>query len=244
MERIKRAAACLLLLATAGQAQASIMLNATRLVYEGGDREVALTVHNTTVKEILVQAWLETEAGEMNPQLPFAVAPPLARMPGKGRQMLRVIQDGSEMPADRESVYWLSVQEIPQVASDNTLQIAIRQRIKLFYRPPGLAGDPARAARQLRWHWLDERTLQVINPGPFHVSLVQLEATQGSDKRLVEEARLLQPWQQEKLVLSPASSRAPLRVNFLSINDYGGAERYRLELPEGAVASPVRVSDD
>lgn len=50
---------------------------------------------------------------------------------------------GEPLPADRESLFWMNVKAIPsldeKLANENTLQIAIQSRIKLFYRPSGLS---------------------------------------------------------------------------------------------------------
>lgn len=132
--------------------QAGIVLNTTRVIYPAKDKEVSFGVHNTGSAEILLQSWLETNLENPDPgSLPFVVTPALARVQGDGKQVLRIIYAGTDMPPDRESVLWLNAQEIPQVAPENSLQVAIRQRIKVFFRPEGLQGDPAQAAQGLRW---------------------------------------------------------------------------------------------
>jgi chaperone protein EcpD len=57
------------------------------------------------------------------------------------------------VPQDRESVFWLNVLEIPPkpVGKANHIQLTVRSRLKLFYRPAGLAGSPKAAVAQLRW---------------------------------------------------------------------------------------------
>ncbi|RMS19883.1 Pili assembly chaperone: pili assembly chaperone, partial [Pseudomonas coronafaciens pv. garcae] len=138
------------LLLSVVSAQAGIVLNTTRVIYQGNEKEVSLGVHNSGSGEILLQSWLESPTPESAHQesashVPFIVTPPLTRMAGGGRQLVRIIYSGADMPTDRESVLWLNVQEIPQAAAVNTLQIAIRQRIKVFFRPDGLVGDPQQA---------------------------------------------------------------------------------------------------
>lgn len=100
-------------------AQAGIVLNTTRVIYQGKDKEVSLGVHNSGAGEILLQSWLEpydptgVSAQPQDSDLPFMVTPPLAHLQGDGKQLVRIIHAGHGMPSERESVLWLNVQEIP-----------------------------------------------------------------------------------------------------------------------------------
>ena len=215
-----------LALMLAAQAQAGIVLNTTRVIYPAADKEVGLQVHNTGTEEILAQSWLETDGDNSSSGTPpFAITPALARMPGNAKQLIRIIYSGEGMPPDRESVLWLNVQEIPQTASENQLQIAIRQRIKMFYRPQGLIQDPRNAAQMLRWQLRDGR-LEVSNPGPFHVSMIKLEGRQQGHVVFEQDSRMLAPGQQLHLPLEHAPKAQPLELAFISINDFGAQERY------------------
>jgi chaperone protein EcpD len=235
--------AMLLALLFCANAQAGIVINTTRLIYPAQDKEVSFGVHNTGAGEILVQSWLEPGAGRTDSApLPFIITPALARLPGDGKQLLRVIYAGAQMPQDRESVLWLNVQEIPQAAADNALQLAIRQRIKLFFRPTGLVGEPAQAPEQLRWKWLaDSDKLQVENPGPFHVSMVGISARQGGNQVLSKDSQMIAPGQTLQLVLNALAKDAELALSFISINDFGGQVPYHTRLLPGQSAQPVRT---
>jgi P pilus assembly chaperone PapD len=210
----------------AAQAHAGIVLNTTRLIYPASNKEVSLIVHNTGTGEILAQSWLEGSTDSGSPHTPpFAVTPPLARMAGDAKQLIRVMYAGEGLARDRESVLWLNVQEIPQAASENELQIAIRQRIKVFYRPQGLVEDPLKAAQALQWR-TSGGFIEVSNPGPYHVSMIKLEARKNGHVMFQEESRMLAPRQRIQLPLSPAAPDGPLELSFISINDFGAQEPY------------------
>jgi P pilus assembly chaperone PapD len=211
----------------AAQAQAGIVLNTTRVIYSGADKEVSLQVHNTGTGDILAQSWLEADRESVtSTPPPFAITPSLARMSGDGRQLIRLIYSGEGLAQDRESVLWLNVQEIPQTGDENQLQIAIRQRIKLFYRPQGLIADPSKAAQSLKWQ-LRGRQLEVINPGPYHVSMLKIEGRQKGQVMLLDENRMLAPAQRLLLPVKQAYGPGPLELAFTSINDFGAQESYR-----------------
>jgi chaperone protein EcpD len=229
-----RYAGFLLALAICANVQAGIVLNTTRIIYPAQDKEVSFGVQNSG-GEILLQSWLEATAEEAG-DLPFIITPALARMPGGGKQLLRIVYAGADMPEDRESVFWLNVQEIPQVAAENALQIAIRQRIKVFFRPVGLRDEPEKAPETLQWQ-LRNDALHVNNPSSYHVSMVRLEVHDGTAQVIKRGSHMLAPKQSLELKLGrPASSR-PLSLTFNSINDFGGQVAYRATLTGNQVAT-------
>ncbi len=63
--------------------------------------------------------------------------------------------NGSRLPQDRESLFWFNLLDIPPEPkngkTDNYLQLAIRSRIKLFYRPAGVAAEKIAAEKALSW---------------------------------------------------------------------------------------------
>lgn len=221
--------------------QAGVVLNTTRVIYPAKDKEVSLGVHNSGRGEILLQSWLESADVAAPPSsLPFVVTPPLVPMAGDGRQLLRLIYAGAGMPDDRESVFWLNVQEIPQEAGENTLQIAIRQRIKVFFRPKGLEGDSFKAAEGLQWRVVDN-VLHVENPGVFHVSMVGLGMSQGTRELWNKDSQMLAPRQQLQWPLKPGAAGGGLSLVFASIDDFGAQVRYRSQMQGNQVVHAQRV---
>lgn len=234
-----RCSALWLGLLLAAPAQAGIVLNTTRVIYQAQDKEVSFVVNNSGTADILAQSWLEADAHFTAENLPFVITPPLARMAGSARQMIRVIYAGEGLPDDRESVFWLNVQEIPQSAKDNQLQIAIRQRIKLFYRPAALSGDPLDAAKSLQWRVKDGQ-LEVSNPTPYHVSMIQIEARQQGKTVLTADSRMLAPRQTVQLPLKQLGSGHAVDLRFISINDFGAQEPYTAQVSGGQTIQAAR----
>lgn len=221
---------------------AGIVLNTTRVIYQGKDKEASFGVHNSGTGEILLQTWLEPKtegADEVKP--PFVVTPPLTRMPGNGRQLLRVIYAGAGLPVDRESVFWLNVQEIPQSAAQNTLQIAVRQRIKVFFRPDGLSDDPQQAPEQLQWRRSGDDAVVVENPGPYHVSMLKIATRQGTTALVNQDARMIAPRETVRLAFKGKPGNAPLELSFISINDFGGQVPYRATLNKNVATVASRA---
>lgn len=169
-------------------AHAGVVIAGTRVVYPAQEKEVTVSLDNAAQRPALVQLWIDDGDQDTPPELakaPFVVTPPLLRIDGGEKQALRIRFTGPAQPADRESVFWLNMLEIPP-SSDSTeerLELAFRTRIKLFYRPAGLPGDAATAHRQLQWSVLQgaqEVTLRVHNPTPWHVSFAEIGLQSGS----------------------------------------------------------------
>ncbi|HID4155701.1 TPA: fimbrial biogenesis chaperone [Citrobacter koseri] len=155
----------------AATAHAGVIINGTRLVYQGDKKESSLGLSNPDSTDYLVQSWVDS--GSKNPGTPpFLITPPLFRLNAKEDNVLRVIRTGGNLPEDRESLYWLNIKAIPSskhVEGINTLQIAINTRIKLLYRPSSVKGKPEEVADKLEWH-REGHDLVVNNPTPFYMN--------------------------------------------------------------------------
>lgn len=88
---------------------------------------------------------------------------------------MRIILAG-QLSQDRESMYWLNNKSIPSVTPrDNTLQVVVKTRIKLIYRPAALKqSSPEEQADKLRWQRTGDR-LQVTNPTPYYMNFNEIK---------------------------------------------------------------------
>ncbi|WP_346266500.1 fimbria/pilus periplasmic chaperone [Pseudomonas sp. WS 5021] len=219
---------------TCSQAIGGVVITGTRLLYPADQKEITVKLNNNGTQPALIQSWIDTGSVESTPtssKAPFLLSPPVARIdPTKG-QSLRVLFTGAPMAQDKESVFWLNVLEIPpkpEAGADiNTLQMAFRSRIKLFYRPTGLPGTASEAIEQVQWQLVPARdgqglALQAFNPSAFHVSLIELELVAGAQRERSEDG-MIAPGETRQFVLPTLKVRpaAGAQVEFSAINDYG-----------------------
>ncbi|MDD5411254.1 MAG: fimbria/pilus periplasmic chaperone [Methylobacter sp.] len=224
-------------------ATAGVVIDGTRVVYPGQKREVTVNVHNNGEAPSLVQTWLDAGNPQAKPgedKVPFLLTPPLFRLdPTKG-QSLRLFYTQEPLPADRESLFWLNVLDIPPRESatpdmPNKLEFAFKHRIKLFFRPDKLPGTAADAPAQLTWKLVakDGKVgLEVSNPTPYHVSFNQVTVIAGGAS-LSANADMVSPFASRTFELSkqevePAGS---LQVDYSFINDYGGITKGTFKAP-------------
>ena len=223
-----------LMLSLQWPAAAGVLLGGTRVILQEKDREASIPMKNTGNAPYVVQAWID--AGEGKNKTPLVVTPPLSRLDPGMENILRIIRAGGGFPTDRESVFWLNVKEIPEKSNEeNVLQIAVRTRIKLFYRPTGLPGNAAEAKGRLEWA-VDSgeggqgAVLKVANPTPWHVTLTSLNVNGGQQ---VINANMLAPYGESSYPLTSVKSPQAIEVRFSTLNDYGA------ETPEEMVRVPV-----
>ncbi len=237
-------AAALSLAAAPAITHASVVIGATRVIYEAASGEKTVRLTNKSQAPSLVQAWLDTgapQAERSTLEVPFVVSPPMSRIdPGKS-QTLRIMHSGEPLPQDRESIFWLNVLDIPARPSakngENFLQLSFRSRIKFFFRPAGLTGTAMQAPEQLTWQLANEGNraiLRVSNPTPYHVSFAAVELASGEKALSVKDPGMVAPFETRVLEVPNTVSPA-MRVRYQFINDYGGVSN-----GEAALQKPVR----
>ncbi|CRM84633.1 Chaperone protein EcpD precursor [Pseudomonas sp. 25 R 14] len=216
------------------QALAGVVITGTRLIYPADQKEITVKLNNNGTQPALTQSWIDTGDVKSTPtssKAPFLLSPPVARIdPTKG-QSLRLMFTGAPLAQDKESVFWLNVLEIPpkpEAGTDlNTLQMAFRSRIKLFYRPSDLPGTATEAIEQVQWQLVPARdgqglALQAFNPTAFYVSLVELELVAGAQRERSEDG-MIAPGETRQFELPALKARpaGDAQVEFNAINDYG-----------------------
>lgn len=144
-------------------AQAGVVIGGTRVIFDGNKKEASIGINNPDKTPYLIQSWIETPGGGAE-KAPFIITPPLYRLNNGQQNVERIVATGA-LPQDKESLFWLNIKAIPSAAKvDNTLQIAIKTRIKLIYRPAAMKGaSPEEQVDKLRWQRVGNK-IQVNNP--------------------------------------------------------------------------------
>lgn len=230
----------ILLAGCLGTAQAGITLGGTRVISPGENKEASIRIRNGD-SDVLVQSWLESTTS--TDELPFALSPPLARLNANQQQLLRIMYEGRGMPSDRESVFWLNVQEIPKKAEgQNVLQLAVHQRIKVFYRPKGLEGRASEAPAQLQWQLNSAGTsLSVKNPSPYHVSMSDLQIKNNNQTEVLN-APMIEPGNVMTFPLKKANLATGSTLRIRVVNDYGSVEEWTAALAPGQSVGATMVT--
>jgi len=196
-------------------ANAGVVIGGTRVIYDGNKKEATLSVNNPDNTPYLIQSWIETLNGGAE-KAPFVITPPLYRLDHGQQNVERIIMAGA-LPQDKESLYWLNIKSIPSAPrKDNTLQIAIKTRIKLIYRPAALKGTaPEEVADKLTWSVAGNQ-LQVTNPTNYVMNFNEVTV---NGKKL-DDVTFVMPGSSARFNLPQGVHGGAM--TFTIINDYGG----------------------
>ncbi|HAW8265284.1 TPA: molecular chaperone [Escherichia coli] len=170
-------------------AQAGLVIGGTRFAYPENQSSISVELKNTSDRDMLVKVAVSpddarqlTGTVESLPSFSgtvFIATPPLFVLKPDENTKIRINRVGGSLPADRESLFILNVAALPSLENshptktDNQLQIAVRNRMKIFYRPSNLSEDPNISYQKLRWARKNE-IVTVYNPGPRYVTLYNL----------------------------------------------------------------------
>lgn len=197
-------------------ANAAVALGATRVIYPANQKQVLLPVTNNDPASVyLIQSWIENAGDQKDTQ--FVITPPLFSMQGKKENTLRIINaTNHQLPGDRESLFWVNVKAIPAMEKDqkneNTLQLAIISRIKMFYRPTNLAMAPEEAPAMLRFRRSGSK-LTLINPTPYFITVTNMKAGNSNLPNT-----MVPPKGEVSVDITHAATGD---ISFQTINDYG-----------------------
>lgn len=200
-------------------AHAGISLSQTRVIFSAEEKDHSLMVKNSGADTYLIQSRVQQTPNDMA-AAPFLVTPPLVVIRPDSHQLLRIIPQNLHLPADRESVFYLSVMAIPAQADKQhapaQLSMGLRFVIKLFYRPVGMAPPAPDALCDLRFH-LAGQSVQVENPTPYFHTLGRL-AFDHIPHTLDMDAAMIAPRSSRTYPLPHAVTLAEWQV----VTDYGG----------------------
>jgi len=182
-------------------ANASVVINGTRVVYKEARGETIVQMRHPGDVPVLVQVWLDDGDENAEPQdlsLPFVITPTVSRMEPKGGQSVRILRTGGDLPQDRESMFFFNVLEVPPTetklvqAGEDLFQFSTRSRVKFFYRPDGLMPAKAEKAPELvRFSLASDGAkpgtvqVKVHNPTPYHITFKDLTLHAGNSDTAV-----------------------------------------------------------
>lgn len=226
---------------------ASVQIDRTRFVYSSSDKGLGVLVSNKAKRPVLMKAWIDegdVSAKADSKKTPFLITPPLMRIEGDKSHTYRVmlIDRKVPLPEDRESLFWLNFLEVPPKTSDaetdhederNTMQLAFQYRVKLFYRPEKISGEPGEAAERLRW--ITEKNVdgkiqvKAINDSGYYVSLTKI-VIGGGDKEIDVKPQMVAPYSNQLFELSRAIDVSKPDLSYQWIDDWGGLHERKVAI--------------
>ncbi|EBZ6326656.1 fimbrial chaperone protein StdC [Salmonella enterica subsp. enterica serovar Gaminara] len=209
--------------------QAAVSLDRTRIILDGKDKSVSVTLSNDDRHAPnLAQSWVTDADGNKTSAL--LVLPPLQRIDAGQKSQVRITQVRSltdRLPQDRETLFWFNVRGIPPKPDEaNVLQLAMQSRLKLFYRPASIMKKDSsdRPERRLVAEREGEH-LTLKNPTPYYITVVWL-GTQSSQRLSgFRDAVMVPPFGSLPVKAGLPVKAVQLWVGY--VDDYGGLQMNR-----------------
>ncbi|MFA0179138.1 fimbria/pilus periplasmic chaperone (plasmid) [Vibrio cyclitrophicus] len=207
------------------QAFAALELDATRYIYDGDSQSISAMASNGSNKEFGAQVWVDNIV-EDDTRPTFIATPSFFKIKAEGRQVFRMMKVSDHMPTDKESIYWLNLQEIPPAQQGSGIAMAVRTKVKLLYRPEGLSEGRDGAEKQLSVEhlpgeqWLVNNTPYIFTIGTVRDSKDSAITLSAED---VDELKMFEPGDRVKLPQGVSVSAVD------ALNDYGNMETYELD---------------
>lgn len=202
------------------QANAAISIDRTRVIIMGDEKSAQVNIINHSKKlPYLAQSWLENESEEKI-NSPLTVLPPLQRL-GKDTTVqvnITPLPAAAHLPQDRESLFFYSLQEIPPKSDKaNVVQLALRIKIKVFYRPASLKKMATEVWQEKLVLTPVNNGVKVVNPTPFYIVIPTLSVA-NKPISLPDEAITLKPLSEVTVSNALVKNQA---IQLQYINDYG-----------------------
>lgn len=232
---VRRAWAVLLVaFALSGTALAGVTPEASRVVFPANAVERSTQLFNVNHYPVLVQAWVDDGDITAVPQAskaPVVVLPPIFRMAPGDQTSLRLINAGASLPADRESLFWLNLYEIPATpdtasTDEQLVTVTMRTQVKVFMRPDKLPYAPDQMPKRLGFSLAQadgKLALTIDNPTPYYATIGALRiAVGGASQQATPE--MLAPFSRETVWLDlpgGGSGAESAKLQFSVIGDSG-----------------------
>lgn len=206
----------------------NVIISGTRVIYPSDAKSVTVKITNEGVSPSLVQSWIDDGDVNENPALskaPFLITPPIIRVEPQKGQDLKLVFTGNELPNNKESVFWLNVLDIPpkeSSATGNQLSLAIKSRLKLFYRPASLKQPTESDYKNIKFK-IDKNTLIVKNESPYFISIVNI------NKNIQVDPFMVYPFSETSIISKTSISNAK-ELSYTIVDDYGANRVYRMKI--------------
>lgn len=201
--------------------QAGVVIYGTRVIYPADKNEVMVQIMNQGSRSSLVQAWIDDGDTSQSPEdidVPFLLTPPVSRLAANSGQQLKIKKMSNTLPGNKESLFFLNVLDIPpnapENADKNVIKFATQNRVKLFWRPTGIA--PVNKASFQRLSLSKSHNGIVIKND--NANWITVTAAMNNNVKVNKDSMMLSPHSQQ--VLTQGVNNAG-QLTLTIIDDYG-----------------------
>ncbi|POT24534.1 Clp protease ClpE [Citrobacter freundii] len=208
----------------ANPAGASLASDQTRYIFTGDKESLTIAVKNNDKERTFGgQAWVDNIV-EKDTRPTFVVTPSFFKVKANGQQTLRVIKAADHLPQDKESVYWLNLQDIPPALKGSGLAIALRTKMKIFYRPAALVEGRKGAEEGISLQMRPNGNAVLANTTPYIYAISGLLDKNGNLVKVEHDTA-------QKLLMFMPGDEVPVSGSVAmvsSLNDWGALKTWEI----------------
>ncbi|ECB2662549.1 TPA: fimbria/pilus periplasmic chaperone [Escherichia coli] len=220
-------------------AMASLAADQTRYIFRGDKDALTITVtNNDKTRTFGGQSWVDNIV-EKDTRPTFVVTPSFFKVKPNGQQTLRIIMASDHLPKDKESVYWLNLQDIPPSLEGSGIAVALRTKLKLFYRPKALIEGRKGAEEGLSLQSRPDGRTMLVNTTPYIFTISRLLDGNGKNIPMDNETS-------QKLLMFMPGDEVQVKghvVKVDSLNDWGALQIWTINQKKTTIPSAQRTSD-
>ncbi|ELY7390758.1 fimbrial chaperone [Cronobacter universalis] len=215
-----------LLLFTASS-HAAFVLNSTRYVFDEKRDNISVQVDNQSTQEYGGQIWIENQ-DQNDKNVYFVPSPTFFKVADQHKQILRILKINDALPKDKESLFWINIQEIPKAPKEgmNALSIALHTQVKMFYRPDALKEKREDAEQNIKMINSDGNTI-LWNDTPYYFAIISVKQN-GTPVKMSGDIK-------DKLSVFAPGDKVSLgqlitgtSLSIVAFDDYGVDKEYKL----------------
>ena len=219
---------------------AAVVMTGTRVIFPSQQNEKTIHLQNKDKVPNIVQIWVDEgdEASTPNhAKAPFVANPQIFKiLPNQG-QMVRLLFTGqkSELPDDRESIFYLNFSEIPASNKSHTdknkLLVVFKNRVKIFYRPARLSIASHEISNHLTYSFTDARSkINIKNNSPYFANIAGINFVIDGKQKSIQKNSMIPPFSSQEWNLpTRISTTKNISINVHLINDYGVIVKHELK---------------
>lgn len=220
--------ACVLFAGVSTSAIAAFILNGTRFIYEEGKKNISIEVKNNAKDTYGGQVWIDNYAAD-NTDVFMVPSPPFFKLDAGQKQILRLMNVNASLPKDRESLFYVNVQEIPpkpKQVDGSIIAIAMNIRTKIIYRPKNCIKGRKNAENQLLKEYKDGK-LYIKNPTPYYFAITTLKINDKTVSIPKSKHSLMSTFPPFSEVDTGLKQTGKVLVG--ALNDWGGEQFYEVQ---------------
>lgn len=201
-----------------------INVDKTRIILDHSqtNTEIIMLTNASKTAPFLAQSWIEDVDGTKI-EGPLMALPVIMRInPSQSKQVrISLVGGTAQLPTDRESLFFFNVMGIPpanNTSGRNSIELAIKTKLKVFYRPKGLPKYTSLEVIQQVRVEKHRGGFSLQNPSPYNV--VVYGVSDNKEARISDGSITVKPFSTADIP-TRVKGNTP-RIHY--VDEYGGVE--------------------